>query len=105
MSADLSIIRRLVLTVRGGGTQSEEASDPAKPRTYYFEVRKDANKRQIREALEKAFNLKNKIEKINTYIRPGKKKRRGRSRPGYSPERKRAVLFLKKGFEIPELQR
>ena len=102
MTADLNIIRRLVLTERH--SLDAEEHDPDKPKTYFFEVRKDATKRQIREALEKAFNLKNKIRKINTYIRPGKPKRQGRTRPGYSPERKRAVLYLKKGFDIPELQ-
>jgi large subunit ribosomal protein L23 len=101
MSVDLNIIKRVILTERT--SDQSEAKEQKKGLVYYFEVDKRANKIQIRQALEKAFGLKDKIKKVNTYIRPGKKKRVGRNRPGYSPDRKRAVVFLKVGEEIQDL--
>jgi large subunit ribosomal protein L23 len=101
MSANLNVIRRVILTERNA--DQSEAKEMNRRMVYFFEVDKRANKIEIRRALEKAFNIKDKIHKINTLIRPGKKRRRGRGRPGISPERKRAIVYLKVGEEIKDL--
>jgi large subunit ribosomal protein L23 len=43
---------------------------------YSFEVHRDANKIQIREAVEKTFNVQ--VRAVNTLNMPRKEKRRGR---------------------------
>jgi large subunit ribosomal protein L23 len=96
MSFRLNIIRRRLLTEKN----AESAEDQKK--VYVFEVDIKANKIQIRKALEEAFQLKGKIDKVRTAIRPGKKKRRGRHRAGYGPDRKKAILTLKRNVEIPD---
>lgn len=58
---------------------------------YTFRVRKDANKNQIKEAIEKQFDVK--VEKVNTMQVTGKIKRMGRfegRRPGW----KKAIVKL-----------
>jgi large subunit ribosomal protein L23 len=101
MSANLSIIKRVILTERNA--DQSEAKEKNQRLVYFFEVDKKANKIERRKALEHAFNLKNKIHKINTLIRPGKRKRMGRGRAGMTPERKRAIVYLKVGEEIKDL--
>jgi large subunit ribosomal protein L23 len=123
MKADLSIIRRLVLTEKNADRRREEAEraerlarakdskdkdkekDESKKRLwrYAFEVDIKANKVEIKKALLEAFNLKPKaVTSLTTLIMPGKPKRRGRMRRGWTSDRKRAVLTTK--VEITELQ-
>ncbi len=62
-----------------------------------FAVDPGANKKQIREAVEKIFKVK--VEEVRTMRMPGKTKRRGRTvgrRPGW----KKAVVWLKPGDKI-----
>lgn len=61
---------------------------------YLFEVRMDANKVEIRQAVEKLFNVS--VEKVNTLRVPGKWKRQGRS-VGRSVGWKKAIVTLKAG--------
>jgi large subunit ribosomal protein L23 len=94
------IVRRVLITERN----AETPDTPDARRTYYFEVARDANKIEIKKAMEGLFDLKGKIHSLRTNIRPSKKKRRpGPYRPGRTPERKRAILTLKPGHEIPDL--
>ena len=61
-------------------------------RKYTFLVHPDANKTQIKEAVEKLFEGA-KVEKVNTMNVPGKTRRRGLT-SGKTAQRKKAVVFL-----------
>jgi len=60
---------------------------------YVFEVDKVANKYVIKEAVEKAFNVK--VDSVRTIIVPGKVRRMGRFE-GKTAVWKKAVVRLKK---------
>jgi large subunit ribosomal protein L23 len=62
-----------------------------------FQVHPDANKIEIRRAVEKRFNVK--VEKVATVGMKGKIKRQGRFE-GRRPNWKKAVVTLKEGFKI-----
>jgi len=64
---------------------------------YFFEVFKDANKVEIKSAIEKLFGVK--VTDVNTMMMPGKWKRVGRSF-GRSTNWKKAVVTLKDGDSI-----
>jgi large subunit ribosomal protein L23 len=67
---------------------------------FSFWVAMDANKIEVTQALEKGFNLKNKILSVSTAIYKGKPKRLSRY-SGYRSDRKKAVITLVRGVEIP----
>jgi len=69
--------------------QSMEQNDINK---YAFEVAKDANKIEIKKAIEEIFSVK--VEKVNTLNVLGKKKRTGKYPEGYSKAWKKAVVKL-----------
>lgn len=83
------VIREPLLTEKG--TKQE------KLRKYFFQVHRSAKKHEIREAVERLFNVK--VSKVNTMVIPGKWKR-VRFRPGITPEWKKAVVTLKEGHKI-----
>ena len=62
-----------------------------------FEIRKDANKIELKRAIESIFNVT--VENINTLNVKGKKKRLGRSE-GKRPDWKKAIVTLKEGDTI-----
>ena len=64
---------------------------------YTFIVRPDANKTQIKIAVEKVFNVK--VTSVNTANRPGKRKR---TRLGFGKrnDTKRAIVGLAEGDRI-----
>ncbi len=62
-----------------------------------FWVDLNANKKDIKEAVEKAFNVK--VTAVNTERVPGKIKRMGRF-AGKRPTRKKAYVKLKEGDKI-----
>jgi large subunit ribosomal protein L23 len=64
---------------------------------YSFEVNKKANKAQIKNAVEKIYNVK--VQKVRTANRRGKSRRRGRS-SGVTSSWKKAVVFLDPDFHI-----
>jgi len=64
---------------------------------YVFIVNKNANKIQIKNCIEKLFNVD--VLKINTLIKLGKLRRRGRY-SGYKPDKKYAVIEIEKGQKI-----
>jgi len=64
---------------------------------YTFEVHPDANKTQIKIAVEKVFNVK--VTRVNTINRPGKRKRT-RFGVGKRNDTKRAVVSLAEGDRI-----
>lgn len=64
---------------------------------YVFEVVKGATKPEIKEAVEKLFNVN--VEAVNTILVKGKKKRMGRN-VGYRPDWKKAIVKIKAGQSI-----
>jgi large subunit ribosomal protein L23 len=62
-----------------------------------FEVDKRANKIEIKQSIEKIFNVH--VIKVHTLTMKGKKKRVGRSQ-GRRPDWKKAVITLKEGETI-----
>lgn len=64
---------------------------------YVFEVVKDVTKEEIKEVVEKLFNVN--VESVNTMVVKGKKKRMGRF-IGYKSDRKKAIVKLKEGQTI-----
>ncbi|MDR1607771.1 MAG: 50S ribosomal protein L23 [Deltaproteobacteria bacterium] len=67
---------------------------------YSFEVDPRANKIEIRNAVEKLFDLTDKVLTVQTVNVAGKFKRRGR-RGGYRSDWKKAIVTLVKGATIP----
>jgi large subunit ribosomal protein L23 len=65
--------------------------------TYTFIVDKKANKTEVKNAIEKLFEVK--VEKVNTMNIKGKPKRVGKFE-GRRPNRKKAVVTLKPGHKI-----
>lgn len=67
---------------------------------YTFIVSPDANKVEIRHAVESIFGVN--VVKVNTLNRPGKRKRnRGKATFGKRADTKRAVVTLAAGQSIP----
>lgn len=79
------IIRRPVLT--------EKAYDGFADKKYVFEVAPDANRTEVRQAVETIFGVK--VEKVNTLRTLGKIKRQGKY-SGRTAEIKKAYVTLKK---------
>lgn len=85
-----SIIRRPVITERASRIQ--ETSNK-----YLFEVRKDANKIEIRKAVEEMFAVK--VTGVNTVTVHGKMKQMGRFR-GQGASWKKAIVTVVEGQSI-----
>jgi len=83
MKEPRDIIKRPVIT--------ENSADLMADKKYTFEVSPKANKTEIKNAVEVAFNVK--VEKVNTMNLKGKKKRMGRYE-GYRSDRKKAIVQL-----------
>ena len=81
-----------------GPIMTEKSSDLAKNQnTITFNVDPKANKTQIKQAIEKIFNVK--VENVNTVnVRP-RKKRVGKY-TGYTNRMKKAIVKLKDGSSI-----
>lgn len=83
------IIRRPVITEKNT-YQMEQGK-------YTFEVLREANKIQIKEAVQKVFNVK--VVDVNTSTVPSKERRRGRI-TGQTTSWKKAVVTLVPGQRI-----
>ena len=79
---------------------SEKSYSEIANKKYVFEVAVDANKIEIKEAVEKAFGVK--VEKVNTVNVRGKLKRQGRTQ-GYTSKRKKAIVQLTKDSKAIEI--
>jgi large subunit ribosomal protein L23 len=64
---------------------------------YVFEVADSATKPQIKEAVEKVFDVS--VVAVNTMVVKGKKKRMGRN-VGYRSDWKKAIVKIKEGQTI-----
>jgi large subunit ribosomal protein L23 len=89
MNAVEIIKRPIVLTEKAARLKSENK--------VVFEVHLDANKIQIRDAVEQLFGVK--VTEVNTLVQRGKSKRMGR-RTAQRPNWKKAVVTLRAGDEI-----
>ena len=83
MTAHEIIIRPIV---------SERSFSGMELNKYTFEVAKDANKYQIKDAVEEIFGVK--VEKVTTIRMDGKLKRQGRYPAGRTASYKKAVVKL-----------
>lgn len=80
---------------------SEKALMTVEDGKYAFYVHPKANRTQIKDAVEKVFDVN--VVKINVSTVRGKIKTMGRH-AGRRPERKKAVVTLKEGQRIQELE-
>lgn len=73
---------------------SEKASALKPVKKFVFEVAKDANKIEIKRAVESLYKVK--VKKVNTSVMPSKWKR-VRTNYGYTSQWKKAVVTLIEG--------
>ena len=71
---------------------TEKSMKGMERKEYTFLVHPEANKTQIKEAVEKMFEG-TKVQRVNTMNLPGKQKRRGTS-VGMTAKRKKAIVNL-----------
>lgn len=71
---------------------TEQSMEDLDIKKYVFEVARDANKIEIKKAIEEIFDVK--VIKVNTTIVPGRKKRVGAQPAGYTSDWKKAVVKL-----------
>ena len=76
---------------------TEKSANLAENNTYVFSVDVRSNKTQIKDAIEKIFNVK--VENVNTINVKPKKKRVGRY-VGKTNKVKKAIVKLKEGSSI-----
>ncbi len=77
---------------------TEKATDQLdRNRVYTFEVRRDANKIEIAQAVEKLFNVE--VQNVRTMQNRGKARRVGRN-VGRRPAWKKALVTLREGHAI-----
>jgi large subunit ribosomal protein L23 len=86
------VIKRPLVTEKGVTKKDSE-------RTLCFEVAADANKTQIRQAVQTLFKVK--VDGVRTSTTAGKLRRRGRF-AGYRSDWKKAYVKLKPGEKMPE---
>ena len=87
---DYSVIIRPLVTEQGMHFANVKGA-------YSFEVNRKANKIQIRNAVERIYDVK--VDKVRTANRRGKYRRRGRTF-GQTAAWKKAIVFLKPDFHI-----
>jgi large subunit ribosomal protein L23 len=85
-----SVVRRALITEKG--TVQREKSQQ-----YPFEVSRDANKIEIKRAIETLFSVK--VESVRTQQVRGKVRRQGRT-AGRRSDRKKAIVTLKPDQKI-----
>lgn len=84
------VIRRALITEKG--TKMRESGN-----RFLFEVNPDANKLEIKAAVEQIFNVS--VERVRTQNVLGKVKRMGRNE-GRRPAWKKAIVTLREGDNI-----
>ena len=71
---------------------TEQSMEATEDKKYVFKVATDANKTEIKKAIEKIFDVK--VEKVNTIRREGKEKRQGAAPAGRRASYKKAMVKL-----------
>ena len=92
MSNLYQVIKRPIVTEKGVAKKDAE-------RTLCFEVAVNANKTEIRSAIESLFKVK--VADVRTTTTAGKLRRRGRF-SGYRSDWKKAYVRLQEGQKMPE---
>ncbi len=87
------VIRRPLITEKT--TEMVEAQNK-----YVFEVARNANKIQVKEAVEEIFDLEGKVVKVSTMQMPAKRGRRGRNQYIRARAWKKAIVTLEAGVTI-----
>jgi large subunit ribosomal protein L23 len=85
MKNSADVIKKILLTEKGTRLSEEQNK-------YLFRVAKEANKVEIRKAVEELFNVR--VMAVNTMRRKGKKKRERTAHFGTTASWKRAVVTL-----------
>lgn len=80
---------------------TEKTTSQMEQNKYTFVVAREANKIEIRRALEEIFGVK--IKDVNTVNMRGKKKRVGRFPAGFKPRWKKAVVTLREDSKPIEI--
>ena len=86
------VIQRPLVTEKGVAKKDYE-------RTLCFQVHPEANKTQVKAAVEKLFKVK--VDEVRTATFEGKLRRRGRF-SGYRADWKKAYVKLKAGEKVPD---
>jgi large subunit ribosomal protein L23 len=76
---------------------TEKATMASERNQVIFKVADTATKPQIKEAVEKLFDVK--VKAVNTLVRKGKRKA-FRGRPGVQSDMKKAIVTLEEGHRI-----
>jgi large subunit ribosomal protein L23 len=76
---------------------TEKSTRMQEENKFTFEVTLTANRAQVKQAVEKLFEVK--VKNVNMIRTPGKRRRFGR-RQTQGPERKKAVVTLQPGDKI-----
>jgi len=92
---------RLYQVVRLPHVSEKTARLQAESNQYVFDVRRDASKQDIREAVEGLFDVK--VEGVQVLNQKGKRKT-FRARPGVQKSWKKAYVRVAEGQTIEELQ-
>jgi large subunit ribosomal protein L23 len=86
------VIRRPIITEKALTTREAEGS-------LVFEVAAAASKTEVKQAVEKLFNVK--VATVRTANVEGKERRRGKF-SGYLPDWKKAYVRLRAGEKVPD---
>ena len=76
---------------------TEKATNASERNQVMFKVARNATKPQIKEAVERLFDVK--VKSVNTLVRKGKHKA-FRGRPGQQSDVKKAIVTLEEGHRI-----
>lgn len=85
MKNSADVIKKVLLTEKGTRIAEEQSK-------YLFRVAKEANKMEIKKAVEELFNVR--VMAVNTMRRKGKKKRQRTASFGTTAAWKRAVVTV-----------
>ena len=85
MKNSADVIKKILLTEKGTRLSEEQNK-------FLFRVAKEANKMEIKKAVEELFNVR--VMAVNTMRRKGKKKRQRTANYGTTASWKRAVVTL-----------
>jgi large subunit ribosomal protein L23 len=91
MENSYAVIKKVLLTEKGTRLSDEQNK-------YLFRVAREANKMEIKQAVEELFNVR--VLAVNTMRRMGKKKRMRTAHYGTTSATKRAVVTLHKEDKI-----
>ena len=91
-------IAKSIYSIIKSPLMTEKTARDSIHRRYSFWVAKDANKIEIKKAIEKVYNVK--VAKTSSMVVKGKMKRLRQNQAGKTSSWKKAVVTLKPGFEI-----